>query len=261
MRTYGQRAGVYLLMLVIAQLPSMAQKKAITNVNIVFIGNSITHGATLKEPEKEAPPVRTVEWLQTQEGVGKVNFSNQGVSGYTTVDFLPATGKAFRKVEAAAEAYKAEKDALLVFSIDLGTNDSAVEGPNGAPVSPENYKKNLQAIIDQLLTDFPDSRVVVHQPIWYSPNTYNGSIYLQRGLDRLQTYFPEIGDLVKEYGRTKPGQVIVGDKQGFGYFKQHAAAELQAEEGWQGVFYLHPNKVGAESLGKLWGKGIYKLLK
>lgn len=260
MRTYGQRAGVYLLMLVIAQLQLKAQNKSATDVNIVFIGNSITRGATLQDPDQEAPPAKAVEWLKQQKDIGEVQFSNQGVSGFTTVDFLPA-GSAFKKVEAAANLYKASAGALLVFSIDLGTNDSAEQGPNGSPVSPENYKKNLQAIIDQLLTDYPGSRVVIHLPIWYSPNTYNASIYLQRGLDRMQQYFPQINDLVKDYGKTKPGQVFVGDKQGFGYFSKHAATDLQGEEGWQGVFYLHPNKVGAENLGKLWAKAIYRVTK
>ncbi len=46
-------------------------------------------------------------------------------SGFTTVDFLP-TAKAFNKVEEAAHAFT-DRQALLIFSVKLGTNDSAIE--------------------------------------------------------------------------------------------------------------------------------------
>jgi lysophospholipase L1-like esterase len=98
----------------------------------VFIGNSITQGAQLKDPVQEAPPVQTVQWLQKQEGIDRVNMSNQGVSGLTTVDFLPASQTFFPKVKMAMEALQAEHpDATLLFSMMLGTNDSANSGPNG----------------------------------------------------------------------------------------------------------------------------------
>jgi len=106
------------------------------NVNIVFIGNSITHGAQLNDPSTEAPPVIASAYLREQDNIGTVDFSNQGYSGYTTVDFLPATQKAFKNVEAAARAFP-NQEALLIFSVKLGTNDSAIQGPNGSPVAPE----------------------------------------------------------------------------------------------------------------------------
>src|SRR6266571_607597 len=66
---------------------TFAQKK---NLNIVYIGDSITQGVQLTDPGKEAPPAIATAWLRKQKGIGKVEFSNQGVSGFTTVDFLPA---------------------------------------------------------------------------------------------------------------------------------------------------------------------------
>ena len=122
------------------------------NLNIVFIGNSITYGAGLADPATEAPPVIACNYLRVQPGIGKVAFANCGYSGFTTVDFLPSTAGAFVKVEAAAHAFK-DKKALLLFSIKLGTNDSAIEGPNGSPVSPEAYKQNLKTIADSLLKE------------------------------------------------------------------------------------------------------------
>jgi len=112
--------------------------------------------------------------LRQQPGIGTVTFSNQGHSGFTTVDFLPATGRPFRQVKQAARDFT-DKHALLIFSIKLGTNDSAITGPNGAPVLPEDYEKNLKIITDSLLKEYPDSLVIYQRPVWYSPNTCNGA--------------------------------------------------------------------------------------
>lgn len=57
------------------------------NLNIVFIGNSITQGALLENPRREAPPVKAALYLRRQPSVGTVRYSNQGVSGSTTLDF------------------------------------------------------------------------------------------------------------------------------------------------------------------------------
>jgi lysophospholipase L1-like esterase len=230
------------------------------NLNIVFIGNSITYGAGLADPSTEAPPVIAVNYLKQQGIIGKVEFVNQGHSGFTTVDFLPSTNGVFKDVEKAAHAFT-DKQALLIFSVKLGTNDSAIEGPTGAPVFPEVYYQNLKLIADSLLKEFPGSIVIFQHPVWYSPNTYNGSKYLAEGLQRLQNYMPQIDQLVEDYASTFPKRVFVGDTRGFDYFKKHAATDLQPENGHQGTFYLHPNKKGALALGTFWGEAINKVVK
>jgi len=230
------------------------------NLNIVFIGNSITYGARLANPATEAPPVAAVTYLQRQQGIGDVSWSNQGKSGATTVDFLPSSPVLFNKVEKAAHNFSGQH-ALLIFSIKLGTNDSAIHGPNGAPVSPETYRQNLKLIADSLLSEFPGCIVIFQRPIWYSPNTYNHSKYLREGLSRLQTYFPQIDRLVSEYAVTNPKRVFTGDKKGFKHFRKHYLTDLQPEQGQAGTFYLHPNKRGASALGEFWGRSIYKILR
>ena len=230
------------------------------NLNIVFIGNSITYGAGLANPATEAPPVITCNYLRQQPGIGTVDFSNQGHSGFTTVDFLPSTGNAFQKVEAAAHAF-ADKQALLIFSVKLGTNDSAIKGPNGSPVAPDVYKQNLKTIADSLLKEFPGCIIIFQHPVWYSPNTYNGAKYLQEGLTRLQSYIPQIDQLVAGYAVSAPKRVFVGDKKGFDYFKKNHLTDFQAENGHQGTFYLHPNIQGAVALGTFWGEAINKIIK
>jgi lysophospholipase L1-like esterase len=191
------------------------------DINIVFIGNSITYGAGLADPATEAPPVIAVNYLKQQSNIGKVEFVNQGHGGYTTVDFLPSTNGVFKDVEKAALAF-ANKQALLIFSVKLGTNDSAIEGPRGAPVFPEVYYQNLKAIADSLLKEFPGSLVIFQHPVWYSPNTYNGAKYLAEGLERLQNYMPQIDQLVVDYAVTYPKRVFVGDTKAFDYFKKHS---------------------------------------
>jgi len=230
------------------------------NLNIVFIGNSITHGANLDDPEHDAPPVIAAAWLRQQDNIGSLAFSNQGYSGSTTVDFLPLTATAFKKVEAAAHAFT-DNQAVLIFSVKLGTNDSAIEGPNGSPVAPDNYKQNLKTIADSLLKEFPGCIIIFQHPIWYSTNTYNGAKYLQEGLLRLQSYIPKIDQLVTGYAQTHPKQVFTGDTEAFAYFKQHYLTDLTPEDGHMGTFYLHPNNKGAAVLGTFWAKAINKIVK
>ncbi len=239
-----------------SSLNAVAQKPAI---NIVFIGNSITYGAGVPDRNNQSPPVICANYLKGLGRFGAVDISNQGHSGYTTLDWLPGT-KAFIAAEAAAKAFS-NANGKLLFSIKIGTNDSAMKGPHGSPVSVEDYKANLSVIMKQLLTDFPGCKIIVHHPIWYSPNTYNGSMYLQEGLTRMQSYIPVIDGLVKTFKATHPKQVYLGDTKAFNYFKKNAETDLQHEKGQQGIFFLHPNAKGAAALGEFWGQAIAKFLK
>ena len=233
-------------------------KKENKKLDIVFIGDSITYGAGVSSREDSAPPAVASRYLQ-KTLPAEIAFSNQGRSGFTTVDYLPATKKTFSQVVDATRALHKEQDHALLFSIMLGTNDSAEEGPNGSPVSPEQYQANLQVITDSLLALFPESRIVLQYPIWYSTNTYNGARYLAGGLQRLQDYFPHIQALVKYYAAAKPGHVFAGSRDAFDYFKKHPGL-YQSEKGRQGIFYLHPNGKGAAVLGEYWARSIKKAL-
>lgn len=245
--------------LVCVSLVTFAQQTK-KNVNIIYIGNSITQGVLLEKPTEEAPPVQASLWLSKQAGMGVVEYSNQGVGGMTTVDFLPAGATLFPRVKSAANRFKDAPQAILLFSIMLGTNDSAIQGPNGAPVSPKQYYINMKAIVDELLALYPHCKVVLNRPVWYSPNTHNGAIYLQEGLYRLENYLPELKTLSGEYVNTHPGQVFLGDTLAFDYFKQHYQSALIPENGNAGTFYLHPNREGAVRLGEYWGNAIYQAI-
>jgi lysophospholipase L1-like esterase len=234
------------------------QTFAQTKLSIVFIGNSITQGKG--GDNGFPPPTHAVNYLKEQKGIDDVAYINVGRSGSTTVDWLPGTGKYFVLATTAADSLYQQKDHQLLFSMKLGTNDSAIQGPNGAPVSKEDYKKNVRTIVSDLLKKYPGSKVVIHHPIWYSTNTYNRSKYLAEGLERLQTYVPELDDLISEYKTSEPGRVFKGDTKAFKYFKKHHLKLFKPENGQQGVFYLHPNVEGVAVLGKYWGKAISKIL-
>ena len=192
--------------------------------------------------------------------MASVKYSNRGQSGCTTVDYLPDTNTLFPWAVRAADKFKDETWADLVFSIMLGTNDSAIEGTNGCPVTPERYYENMKTIINRLLALYPNCRIVVHRPLWYSPNTYNGAKYLEEGLRRLQDYYPQIQRLVDYYASHFPGQVFLGDTKGCDYFMENHLTDFQAEKGNAGVFYLHPNEKGAVRLGELWSEAIRQAL-
>jgi lysophospholipase L1-like esterase len=226
------------------------------SINIVFIGDSITQGSKVTG---QTPPDYAGEYLKKEKSIGGVRVANCGVSGRTTVNFLPATNTEFKKVRLAADKFYEDKQASLIFSVMLGTNDSAIKGPLGAPVAPENYLANLKVIADSLLSAYPGCKIVLNYPIWYSNNTHNrGATYMREGQDRVRAYWTEIDRLVKMYKNTKPQQVFKGDKMAYAYFEKNFLTDFKPESGPDGVFYLHPNAKGDVALGQFWAKAILK---
>lgn len=244
------------ILTLLAFLLTFSVQAAEKDLNIIFIGNSICEGATLHDRKAEAPPVKASEYIQQQTGK-VVNFKNCGVSGMTTVDFLPSGNRKFPNVvKAAEELYKLPGQ--LIFSIALGTNDSS-DDCYGAPVVPEQYYTNLKAIVDELLLRYPKAKVVLQYPIWYSPTTYNGARYMQKGLNRLKSYIPQIDKLVEHYAQARKQQVFGGSKKGWDFFKENYKL-YTTEQGNAGLFYLHPNKEGAMELAKIWSEGILNIV-
>lgn len=52
-----------------------------SDINVIFIGNSITQGVLMEQPEKNAPPVRCAQYLANAPGIGNVEIFNAGLSG------------------------------------------------------------------------------------------------------------------------------------------------------------------------------------
>lgn len=235
---------------------------AAVEVNLLCVGNSISEGAGLADPKRDAPPVKLAALLGNEPGIDGVNLINGGRSGSTTTDWLPSARDLYPWFTAMADTLVANHpDAVTVFSISLGTNDSACDRCKGAPASRETFRSNLRTIIDSLITRYPGSLAVLHAPIWYSPNTYNGARYLVEGQRRLLPYRHEIERLTEEYSATRPGRVWLGDTLGYNYFKEKHLTDMQPENGHAGIFYLHPNEKGGTALASLWHKPVMAALR
>ena len=250
----------YTCLLLLFMLTSFSGKKA-KNLNIVFIGDSITEGGALSDPKTEATPIYVAELLRHRKDISTVNFSNKGFSGHTTVDFLPTNNIDFPKVLQAADSFAQDKTAVLLFSIMLGTNDSAMFGPNGSPVQAAQYKDNLNTLINALIKKYSNAKFVLQYPLWYSPNTHNNAGYMQEGLDRLSSYFSEIEAIYAEHKLSHPNQVYLGNKAVFSFFQKNDKQLFKAEDGKHGTFYLHPNAKGSKALAGFWAKGILNAIK
>lgn len=224
-------------------------------VNVVFIGNSITAGATLKNSKVDAPPYKVGKMLGEKTGC-TVNVTNCGASGSTTFDWLPGKGNFKRAFDAAAK-YQQE-GGQLVFSICLGTNDSAQDRCNGAPVNPDVYAANLRSIILELLIHYPLAVYVVNYPLWYSPNTHNGANYEAPGLARLQTYYPILNTLVARFRQEQ--FPVYGGNDGVFKFFENKTELFTPENGQKGVFHLHPNLEGGTALAEIWTNALVDAL-
>ncbi len=222
------------------------------NINLLFIGNSITAGATLSSAATQAPPIVCRQLVADATGV-TTNVYNGGHSGITTLGFLPGRDD-FSRLLTAAKAYQKNNGGLTYISIMLGTNDSACSGTEGAPVSTDTYRTNIKKIIDALIEGVPGCKIVLNYPIWYSPNTYNGARYLEEGMNRLHSYYPVLDAIVEEYE-----QVFAGDRAVWDYFEDNKVL-FTAENGNAGTFFLHPNLYGAQRLAEVWAHSLLKLI-
>ena len=220
-------------------------------INLVFIGNSITAGAGLTAAT-EAPPVKCGEYVETATGK-TVGVYNGGNSGKTTVDFLPDRSLLPGVLSNAGTL--GTNGGKMYFSIMLGTNDSAESGTTGAPVSTSTYQTNMELIIDSIIAAFPESKIIVNYPIWYSDNTHNGATYEAAGQARLHSYYPIIDAIAGEYS-----QVHAGDRNTWELFKERTNLFQAETYSSYGPFYLHPNATGADFLGQIWAKSLLGLM-
>ena len=232
--------------------------KPVKKLNIIFIGDSITASAGIPAVE-DHPAHRCANYLIVN-GFPNVAYTICGVNGSTTLDFLPG-GDQYKYVTDCADGGKEDKETELIFSMMFGTNDSAAQGPNGAPVSPENYRRNLKTIVDKLLTDYPAAKIVIHRPIWCGPTAQSPSSYILEEQLRLRSYFPEIDALVNYYAHSSAKeQVFLGDGNAFHYFRTNSEKMFVPEKGEAGLIFLHPNNRGADALGRFWGAAIMQVL-
>ena len=206
-------------------------------MKLVCYGDSNTYGYDPEHPDgRYGGSVRWADAVARSMGMDLVNLGRNG-----------------REIPRRAPEFA--DDAALI-TVMLGTNDSAMRGTKGAPVSPDRYRHNLLCIIDSLHARYPGSYFILHRPLWYSPNTHNGATYLAEGLQRLQTYTPVLDELPLE----RP-YILPGDRKAYDRFRRQHRKLLTPEAGNSGTFYLHPNKAGAEVLAGYWTKSIIHNMK
>ena len=249
MKRITQLFVLFLVRLLTGPTDASAQQE---HINLVFIGNSITYGATLPSPATQAPPVVCRQLIYEATEV-TTHVHNGGHSGITTFGFLPGR-RDFSQCCDAATSMLEDHGGHLYFSIMLGTNDSAISGTEGAPVSTDTYRENMTRIIEELLARFPTCKILVNYPIWYSPNTHNSSRYLEAGMNRLHSYYPVIDELAIAHDRVFPGNRLVWE-----CFEDNKAL-FTAEAGNSGTFFLHPNELGARRLAEIWARSLCQLL-
>ena len=224
--------------------------------NIVFIGNSITYGATHKQPAKTNPTRSCIKFLKEQGIVA--HGKNVGKSGKTSRDFMPGRKGYWGSVKkAAAELAEAYPEAQMVFSIMLGTNDAAIR-PKKKCWPDDVYRKSITLIVDSLQELYPQALFVLHQDPYFSTNIEkeSGTKMDESCLKQLQSYWTVDQALAKERKN-----VVLGSDEIYAYFEKNHQEMMTPEEGVQGTFYLHPNPQGSAELGKLWGKALAKVLK
>lgn len=260
----------FLLFLSLLCLASVALAQR--SLNVVYIGNSITYGAMHKDPVQTAPPVICSQWLAKQQGIDHCWYVNMGKSGKTTFNFVPAKTDIknywSELVEKTAELVSQHPEAQLVFSIMLGTNDTA-ERPSNSRTTPFMYRHNMELIIDSLQARYPDATFVLHKPIFFSVpfTTRNGSIQSSDSHKMLDCYFAELKKIANDHAAQRKAagksglRVFVGDDKAFGYFKRTYHETLVHEHGYQECdFWLHPNESGSATLAEYWGQAILKAL-
>jgi lysophospholipase L1-like esterase len=236
-----------------------------TAINLVCIGDSITECHGIPDRDHNSSPAVLAKALG--EGLGAtVYLVNAGISGTTTADWSGPTGllvRGPRSAEALAAKLAADHPgAKLVYSIMLGTNDSANKGTRGAPISAERYGTEMNRIVATLEQDHPDCLIFLHHPTWYSKNTHNNADYEgDSAHDRLRSYFPVLDGIAAADAKQPKRHVYLGDTLAYDHFAAAYLTELSPQKGKNGTFYLHPNQTGAESLGKFWAAPIVAVLK
>jgi len=199
------------------QTPSLEKTK------IGFIGDSITHG-----PKKGKSPVdnEIANLGDTFVGI------NRGVNGSTTTDWQP--GRLL--FNDAIAVFKAQN--VHTVSIMLGTNDSRSD----RAISPATYRRNMEIIIENLLSSGVVTQVIVNYPPYVVPGS---GPWDELSEARLKLYAVQLDAITKERGVAK------GDTRAFSYFKEHIDQLIDG---------IHPNEAGREALGRMWADAYEKVL-
>lgn len=199
---------------------------AVTTLGVGFIGDSITAGTTVT-----ADPPDIFETAGAIPGV-TITANNQGVSGSTSADWVPAAGN-----------YTTAKAAFLsagvrIVHIMLGTNDSKT----AVATSQATYRSNLRSTCDDLVA--AGFLVALSYPPFL--NTTSG-VFDAGSPARVKGYVDAVDSLIDNQ------HIFRGDTLGYDYFKLNAATALQGDG-------VHPTQAGSDFMAGLWASAVRPIL-
>ncbi|MDB5325016.1 MAG: hypothetical protein JWM57_585, partial [Phycisphaerales bacterium] len=103
-----------------------SSRPATNAINIICIGDSITECKGIPDRDRNGSPAVLARLLAEQMPGTTIYLANAGISGTTTADWSGPNGLLVKVAEPKVKKLLAEHpDGQLVFSIMLGTNDSA----------------------------------------------------------------------------------------------------------------------------------------
>jgi lysophospholipase L1-like esterase len=196
--------------------PLVAEKN-----KILFVGDSITSGMTncnyaLAQCDKvdESAVSKEIDMLGKDVFAAKVG----NTEAQTTTDHLTSG----LDVEGADIA-----------QIMLGTNDA------GQGISTEEYKQNMQTIVDQLLSSGV-KKIIINKPIFAASVS-----------DKINDYWSQLQASPSVFDNEN---VLIGDEEAYDWF----AARTYLLDGDGGGF--HPDEYGYEILGRFWAKALQRVM-
>lgn len=200
-----------------------------------FIGDSATAykpTETLADGGTVTMPDMLALALRIYAGNRKVTIVNRAVAGQTTANWLPATSQYINAKAAFLAAGVTEVQLML------GGNDAR----NITATTPETYRANMQATIDDLVA--AGFRVTVHFPNFTVPGSFTNQ-FDETSMLLVQQYQAQILTLVN--GST----VFLGDTKAFTYFAAHQELFVDG---------AHPRVQGSNVHAKLWLDAIVEHL-
>ena len=101
----------------------------------MFVRDSITQEGVFADCSRlRIPPSSAVDCLSAA-GVDQVNFSLKATRAIRPWTRCLPTRTDFLQIEQATTQLQSQNQGRLIFSVMLGTNDSAMNGPLGSPVA------------------------------------------------------------------------------------------------------------------------------
>lgn len=211
------------------------------NINLLFIGDSITYGQGTTNISLYAPGIIASQLLPTLLG-GNLSITSvqQGVPGSTVVGWVPGGGNYNTAIAAATAAFIPGNAAYA--HIMLGTNDANANGAGQSGVSKSLYKSGMKSLINGLLGAGYAGVFLSFSPFV----AYRAGYTAQQVADR-DNQMLDYQNAIMELCNNRT--IILCDTFDYTYGQNHTG------EYFDGV---HPDNTHSTSMGWLWATGMWR---